>query len=75
MPFDIGGIGYAQKIFEVISDPARYHRLVQSTRDEYERCLNWDAWGKSVRIVMEDVLQRSTPVHAGAATRPGGLAG
>ena len=75
MPFDIGGIGYAQKIFEVINDPARYHRLVQSTRDEYERCLNWDTWGKSVRIVMEDVLQRSTPIHAGAATRPGGLAG
>ena len=31
MPFDSGGMGYAQKIIEVISDPERYHRLVQST--------------------------------------------
>jgi glycosyltransferase involved in cell wall biosynthesis len=75
MPFDAGGMGYAQKIIEVISDPERYHRLVQSTRDEYERCLNWDVWGKSVRVVMEEVLQRSAPVYAGAANVPSGVAG
>lgn len=75
MPFDAGGMGYAQKIIEVIRDPERYHRLVQSTRDEYEQCLNWDVWGKSVRVVMEEVLQRAAPVYAGAATVPSGVAG
>ena len=75
MPFDTGGIGYAQKIIEVIDDPARYYQLVQSTRDEYERCLNWDAWGKSVRVVMEDVLQHSVPIYAAATTVPDGVAG
>jgi glycosyltransferase involved in cell wall biosynthesis len=75
MPFDTGGIGFAQKIIEVIDDPVRYYRLVQSTRDEYERCLNWDAWGKSVRVVMEDVLQHSVSIYAGATTVPDGVAG
>jgi hypothetical protein len=75
MPFDTGGMSSAQKIIEVISDPERYHRLVQSTRDEYERCLNWDVWRKSVRVVMEDVLQCSAPVYSGAATVPSGVAG
>lgn len=44
MPFDTGGMRMQQKIIEVNNDPERYHRLVESTRDEYERCLNWDVW-------------------------------
>ena len=58
MPYEARGDAYAAKIMQVISDPVRYHSLVISSRDEYERNLNWDAWGRSMRTVMEDVLNR-----------------
>jgi glycosyltransferase involved in cell wall biosynthesis len=74
MPFDSGGISYARKIVEITTDPARYHQLVQSTRDEYERCLNWDAWGKSVRVVMEDILRGGKPILVSPGLETGALA-
>jgi hypothetical protein len=75
MPFDTGGMGYAQKIIEVISVPERYHRLIQTTRDEYERCLDWHFWGK-IRSRCHRV--RPPAFRSGqcrAATVPSGVAG
>jgi glycosyltransferase involved in cell wall biosynthesis len=58
LPFEARGRAYADKILSMIQDPARYDALVASTRDEYEKNLNWDAWGRSMRSVMERVLNR-----------------
>jgi glycosyltransferase involved in cell wall biosynthesis len=60
MPYEARGDAYAAKIMQIIADPERYHSLVVSTRDEYERNLNWDAWGRSMGTVMEWVLNRNS---------------
>jgi len=56
MPYEARGDAYARKITEAIAEPVRYQNLVISSRDEYERCLNWDAWAISMRDVMEVAL-------------------
>ncbi len=64
MPHEARGDAYAAKIMQIVSDPARYRSLVISSRDEYERNLNWDAWGRSMRKVMERVLNRDLSLPA-----------
>ncbi len=63
MPFEAPGQAYADKIAEVIAEPSRYAALVLSSRDEFESTLNWDVWGKSMRTVMEQVLNRPIDVE------------
>jgi glycosyltransferase involved in cell wall biosynthesis len=58
MPIHSGGDDYARKIAGCIQRPLEYQRLVESSRDEFERYLNWDSWGQSIRTVMEGVLAR-----------------
>jgi glycosyltransferase involved in cell wall biosynthesis len=66
MPYEARGEAYAAKIIEIISDPLRYQLLIVSSRDEYEQNLNWDAWGRSMRTVMEQVLNldRASPLNS-----------
>ncbi|WP_263354809.1 glycosyltransferase family 4 protein [Acidicapsa acidisoli] len=59
MPYDARGDAYAAKIMQIIAEPSRYYALVVSCRDEYERRLNWDAWGRSMRSVVDGVLNRN----------------
>ncbi len=53
---DADGSAYAQKILEICADPGAYQALVRSSRLAYERQLNWDAWGKAVKPVFEQVI-------------------
>jgi glycosyltransferase involved in cell wall biosynthesis len=72
MPYEARGDAYAAKIMAIIAEPSRYQDLVVSSRDEYERCLNWDAWGVSIRNVMERVLGRT--IDAGVTSDPSQMA-
>jgi glycosyltransferase involved in cell wall biosynthesis len=66
MPFEARGEAYADKILSLIAEPARYRELVVTSRDEYDRYLNWDSWGRSVAEVMEQVLHPAlSPEMAG----------
>jgi glycosyltransferase involved in cell wall biosynthesis len=69
LPFAARGAAYADKILSVIADPACYQALVTSSRDEYENFLNWDSWGRSVRVVVEQLLDRKVELdnHSPAA--------
>lgn len=58
LPYEAGGQAYADKIASILAEPDHYAALVVSSRDEYERSLNWDAWGRSMRSVIEQVLNR-----------------
>lgn len=58
MPPDVTGMDYAHKIEQVLGDPALYRSLVVRSRDMYEQRLNWNAWGRSVRPLFEEVLTR-----------------
>lgn len=68
MPYEARGDVYAAKIMEIIQEPAQYQDLVVSSRGEYERYLNWNAWAISMRDVMERALGRK--IDPGAAADP-----
>jgi glycosyltransferase involved in cell wall biosynthesis len=57
MPYEARGDVYADKIMEIIAVPEQYHALVVSSRDEFERRLNWDAWGRSMHSVFFHALK------------------
>jgi glycosyltransferase involved in cell wall biosynthesis len=56
LPPSAGGQEYADVISAIWSDPARYQRLRRTTRERYESVLNWEAWGQSVRVVLENIV-------------------
>lgn len=47
---------YAQKIVELYSDHSAYTEMVRASRLEYEKRLNWDAWGRSVKRMLSRLL-------------------
>jgi glycosyltransferase involved in cell wall biosynthesis len=51
------GKQYAQKILEILQNPSAYEALVRSSRAVYEDKLNWDAWGRTVKPIFEQVAQ------------------
>jgi glycosyltransferase involved in cell wall biosynthesis len=59
LPLDARGDAYAELIARVHRDDARYYELVRSTRAAYETRLNWDAWGETVRGILEEILNPS----------------
>ncbi len=69
MPYEASGADYADRVMRVIADPEQYSALVVSSRNEYEKSLNWDAWGRSMRRVMEDVLARRDETIAVGSNR------
>jgi len=58
MPLDAGGTQYAEKIMATLQNPTVYHGLVQVSRKAYEERLNWDAWGRAVKPILEAAVER-----------------
>jgi glycosyltransferase involved in cell wall biosynthesis len=56
IPHEAGGAEYARVIAELADDPERYVRLCESSRDEFETRLNWDAWGTQVARIIGDTF-------------------
>ncbi len=56
MAMDAGGVLYAEKIKHILDSPDGYERLVSSSRELFERRLNWDVWGKSMSHVVSHSL-------------------
>lgn len=56
MPREATGADYAERIANLLQDPDRYQAMVESSRNEYEQHLNWDAWGMAMRDVVTRVL-------------------
>jgi hypothetical protein len=40
----------------VAAEPARYAAYARAARSRYEHSLNWDAWGRRVHEVIEQVI-------------------
>lgn len=53
-----GPEAYAKMIAELFTDRERYDALSVSSRQAYDRRLNWDAWGRDARHVLESVSKR-----------------
>lgn len=75
LPYEARGPEYAEVIAGLVNDPERYSRLCESSRDEYEQTLNWDAWGARVAKVLSVSLPHlmigERPTSASSAVVPG----
>jgi glycosyltransferase involved in cell wall biosynthesis len=58
LPPEARGDQYADVIEAVWSDRERYHRLVRTTRDRFDRVLNWDSWGDRVEKLINDMISK-----------------
>jgi len=58
LPHEAKGEAYAMVIAEAWKDQPSYKALRVSTRDRYDKVLNWKSWAESVRKVMESVVAR-----------------
>jgi glycosyltransferase involved in cell wall biosynthesis len=57
LPPDAKGKSYADKLLEIIQDRSVYQALVRTSYRAYEEKLNWDAWGRAVRPIFEQVAK------------------
>lgn len=57
LPFEACGEAYAQIIAELCQNEERYRQLVQSSRTTFETRLNWDAWGMTVKSLLDEMLE------------------
>jgi glycosyltransferase involved in cell wall biosynthesis len=55
LPANAKGKQYAEKILEIVRDRSAYDDLVRRSRLAYEERLNWDAWGRAMRPIFEQV--------------------
>jgi len=56
LPMEARGSDYADLIQRVHSNRSLYRELVLNSRREFERRLNWDAWGVAVGKAIEEVI-------------------
>lgn len=53
LPLEAEGEAYATLIAKIFADKDGYHRFIQSSRDLYERKLNWDKWAEHFQEVLQ----------------------
>ena len=58
LAYQDNGISYARRIKQLYTDQTRYKKLVQTTRQEYEKTLNWNTWGKNVHQLICKTLMK-----------------
>ncbi|MDP9349284.1 MAG: glycosyltransferase family 4 protein [Gemmatimonadota bacterium] len=56
LPCEARGDCYARRIAKLVDEPERYARLCESSRDEFEQRLSWDAWGGQVARIIRDAF-------------------
>jgi glycosyltransferase involved in cell wall biosynthesis len=56
LPFSATGEDYAKIIFEIFSDGNRYNNLVKTSRETFEKRLNWDVWGRHAREIIAEKI-------------------
>ncbi len=49
---------YVSYVLELMSSPARYRELALSSFREYETRLNWKSAGRSMKALLEELLDR-----------------
>lgn len=57
LPFSAGGEDYAKVILSFYNNDQKYYELRKNSREEYDKRLNWDAWGKLVSGIIVNKLR------------------
>lgn len=53
LPFDAGAGDYASIILSTFSDKKKYHELIGSSRDRFDKELNWSVFAKNLKTVLK----------------------
>jgi hypothetical protein len=56
LPLDASGEEFADRIACALEDENYYKSLVMNAKSEYEKRLNWAAWGESMERVLREVV-------------------
>ncbi len=56
LPYHASHVDYAQKIIDLYNDNKQYSELVESSRNYFEKRLNWDVWALSVKQILDKNL-------------------
>ena len=56
LPLSATGADYARLIADIYKDDRRYKKLSQTSREVFEKRLNWDAWATSIRKIIAEKL-------------------
>lgn len=59
LPADAQATAYARIIAELYQNEQRYQALVRNSRRNFEERLNWDAWGKAVQTILQEIMVAS----------------
>ena len=71
LPHSARGDEYAEVIAKIYRDDQRYAQMVRSGRAAFDERLNWDAWGRAVKEIVNETTSRSTftrPPNGGPQT-------
>jgi glycosyltransferase involved in cell wall biosynthesis len=60
LPYEASGAAYAEVIARLYRDEQRYVQLARTSRAEFERRLNWDAWGVAVKHILAELLDHES---------------
>ena len=56
VPADAQVSAWADAVEHVASDPKRYAEYARASRARFDQTLNWDAWGRDVRALIEQLI-------------------
>lgn len=56
LPLEARGHEYANVIAGIVNDENKYSSLVQNSKTRYDKILNWDNWGKTMRCAITEEL-------------------
>lgn len=57
LPYNAGGPEYAQLIAGLVSDKNKLKELVITSREKYEKELNWGRWGKEMEPILLETVE------------------
>lgn len=57
LPLSASGEDYANLIATNFSNPASYENLVRSSREEYDKRLNWNKWAEAIQQVIMTIVK------------------
>lgn len=56
LPSEARGQEFSRAIARIVHDKTKYASLVKSSKKRYENVLNWDTWGKKMRLAIQEKL-------------------
>ncbi|MGF1585953.1 MAG: glycosyltransferase family 4 protein [Bacteroidales bacterium] len=61
LPYQSDHTEYGDKIISIFKSDKDYYNLIKSSRDYYEKRLNWEVWGEGVKKILDNYNTNQKP--------------